>query len=58
MNDEIDNFDLKTKWVLWFHKVNDNNWSISSYEKVLEINTYYDILFIIKELDNITSGMF
>jgi hypothetical protein len=58
MNDEIDNFDLKTKWVLWFHKVNDNNWNINSYERVLEINTYYDILFIIKEMDNITAGMF
>ena len=58
MDEEIDNFDLNIKWVLWFHKVNDNNWNISSYEKVLEIKTYYDILFIIKELDNITSGMF
>lgn len=57
-NDAIDNFDLRTKWVLWFHKVNDNNWSLESYQKVLEIKTYYDILFIIKELDNITAGMF
>jgi hypothetical protein len=57
-NDEIDNFDLRTKWVLWFHKVNDNNWSLESYQKVLEIKTYYDILFIIRELDNITAGMF
>ena len=54
----IDNFNLKNKWVLWFHKVNDNNWSIESYLKVFELNTYYDILFILKELENITSGMF
>ena len=54
----IENFDLKNKWVLWFHKVNDNNWSIESYTKIYEINTYYDILFVIKEIDNITSGMF
>jgi len=57
-NDAIDNFDLRTKWVLWFHKVNDNNWSLESYQKVIEIKTYYDVLFIIKELDNITAGMF
>jgi translation initiation factor 4E len=53
-----ENFDLKNKWILWFHKVNDNNWNIESYIKVFEIKTYYDILFIIKEIDNITSGMF
>ena len=56
--ENIKNFDLKNKWVLWFHKVNDNNWSIDSYSKVLEINTYYDVLFILKELENITAGMF
>jgi hypothetical protein len=58
MDTEIENFDLKHKWVLWFHKVNDNNWSIDSYSKVFEIKTYYDILFILKKFDNITSGMF
>ena len=56
--ENIKNFDLKNKWVLWFHKVNDNNWSIESYSKVLELNTYYDILFLLKELENITAGMF
>jgi hypothetical protein len=56
--ENIKNFDLKNKWVLWFHKVNDNNWSIDSYSKVLEINTYYDVLFVLKELENITAGMF
>lgn len=55
---KIDNFNLESKWTLWFHKVNDNNWSLDSYSKVLDINTYYDLLFIIKELENITSGMF
>lgn len=58
MQTEIDNFQLKHKWSLWFHKVNDGNWSIDSYSKVFDINTYYDVLFILKELDNITSGMF
>ena len=53
-----DNFDLKSRWVLWFHKVNDNNWGIESYSKIFEITTYFDILFIIKEMENITSGMF
>jgi hypothetical protein len=55
---EIENFNLKDKWILWFHKVNDNNWDLSSYDKIYEISSYYDILFIIKEISNITSGMF
>ena len=58
-NDEkLENFDLKNKWTLWFHKVNDNNWSLDSYLKVFDIKTYYDFLFILKDLENITSGMF
>jgi hypothetical protein len=53
-----DNFSLKHNWILWFHKVNDNNWDLNSYSKIYEIKTYYDILFILKEINNITSGMF
>jgi hypothetical protein len=54
----MENFNLKTKWVLWFHKVNDNNWSLDSYTKVFELNTYYDILLILKTINNVSSGMF
>ena len=58
MTENKENFKLKNKWVLWFHKVNDNNWSLESYSKVFEISTYYDLLYILKNLENITSGMF
>jgi hypothetical protein len=58
MENKIENFKLKYKWVIWFHKVNDNNWTLESYSKVFELETYYDILYIINELKNITSGMF
>jgi len=57
-NLNIINFNLKNTWILWFHKVNDNNWTLESYSKVFEIKTYYDLLFILKEIDNVTSGMF
>ena len=55
---EIEDFKLKNNWVLWFHKVNDNNWSLENYSKIYEIKTYKDTLFILKEIENITSGMF
>jgi hypothetical protein len=53
-----ENFNLKDKWVLWFHKINDSNWNIESYVKVYEITTYYDILFIQNNIKNITLGMY
>ena len=58
MENKTENFKLKYKWVIWFHKVNDNNWTLESYSKVFELETYYDILYIINELKNMTSGMF
>jgi translation initiation factor 4E len=58
MENKIENFKLKYDWVLWFHKVNDSNWNLDSYVKVFEIKTYHDLLFILKDIDNISSGMF
>ncbi len=55
---EVEEHVLKSKWVLWFHKVDDENWKEDSYIKVYDIETYEDILFVIQEIPNITSGMF
>lgn len=52
------NYNLENIWVLWFHKVNDNNWNIDSYIKIYEIHTYHDLLYMFKMIENITSGMF
>ena len=49
---------LKNKWVLWFHRVDDDNWNNDSYIRVYEIETYEDVMFIFREIPNITSGMF
>jgi hypothetical protein len=54
----LSDFDLSEKWTLWFHKVNDNDWSFESYIKVLDVHRYFDLLFLLKDLDNITAGMF
>jgi|688.fasta_scaffold996267_1 hypothetical protein len=43
---------------LWFHKVNDNNWDINSYEKIIDIESIDDFLYTYKKLGNFTSGMF
>ena len=57
-NTKVLEHSLKHKWVLWFHKVDDENWKEESYIKVYDIETYEDILFVIQEIPNITSGMF
>ena len=33
---------LKHYWTLWFHKIDDNNWLIDSYQKLYEIHTVKD----------------
>jgi hypothetical protein len=30
---------LNDKWVIWYHKLHDDNWKIDSYKKVFEFNT-------------------
>ena len=56
--DDDKNFELNDTWVLWFHKVNDNNWTLNSYVKVYEMSNYNDLLFIIRGIENISAGMF
>ncbi len=56
--ESVDNFQLKSKWILWYHATDDNNWSMESYKKVFEIKTYFDLLFIMKHFTNVSSGMF
>ena len=31
-------YPLNTKWILWYHSINDNNWGNNSYNKIFDIN--------------------
>ena len=55
---ETSNLKLKNKWVLWFHKINDNTWRLESYQRLCEVETYNDLVFVMNTLKNITAGMF
>jgi len=46
------------KSTLWFHKVNDTNWGIDSYVKIVDIVNDDDFLYTYKRINNFTSGMF
>jgi hypothetical protein len=43
---------------LWFHKVDDNNWTADSYKKVCECKNWDDITYTLHNIKQYTSGMF
>ena len=47
-----DNCKLDGKWIFWFHDPSDNNWDISSYKKIYEIETIKDFWNLYSRLDN------
>ena len=49
---------LENKWTLWFHKINDNDWSIDSYKKVLSFNDIESFIVLFKKINNFSAGMF
>ncbi len=55
---EVTNFNLKHKWVLWFHRINDDKWTLDSYHRLCEITTYEELVFVLSTLKNIIAGMF
>ena len=52
--------DLKNEWKLWFHPINDNNWSKSSYRKLFSIKDLYDtkLVMTIFKQNHYQNGMF
>ena len=51
-------FILKEKWSLWYHELNDNKWTIDSYKKIMDLEKYSDVLFMLNNYESINSGMF
>ena len=55
----MEDYKLNTNWCLWYHSINDNSWTNSSYELIYTIRNLYDIkLFIDTILTNyLQNGM-
>ena len=49
---------MNGNYTLWYHDVNNDKWDLSSYKKLMILNTYEDLLLCLKKIDNINSGMF
>ena len=52
--------ELNSQWVLWYHDIKNNDWTISSYIKIMEFNTIENFwkLYLNIEQDLIINGMF
>ena len=51
---------LKNNWDLWYHSINDNNWTKNSYKKIYSINSLLDYNYIKNtfQQDHYQNGMF
>jgi hypothetical protein len=49
---------LHTPWVLWFHSLDDTNWTKDTYTKVAEMNSIEEFLGVYQDFDTFTKGMF
>ena len=48
----------KYKWNMWYHEINDNNWSINSYKKICTINSLESFKYYYNNIDTFIYGMF
>ena len=49
---------LHTPWVLWFHSLDDTNWTKDTYTKIVEINSVEEFLGVYQDFDTFGKGMF
>jgi len=54
----ITDYKLATYYSLWYHDLNDNNWSLNSYTKITEIYSIRDFWSIYKSIENFLNGIF
>lgn len=49
---------LNNRWNIWFHSINEKNWSIDSYQLITHIETYEDLIYLLKKIDNLNNGLY
>ena len=49
---------LENNWTLWFHNINNNDWSINSYNKVYSLNNVETFIMLFRKINNFSAGMF
>ena len=56
----MNDYNLKNKWVLWYHSLKNKSWDNKSYIKVIEIKSLldYKLLEDIMKINHLHNGMF
>ena len=56
----MNDYKLKNKWTLWYHSINNKEWTNDSYVKVIELRTLldYKLLENIFRINHLQNGMF
>jgi len=56
----MNEYNLKNKWVLWYHSLKNKSWDNKSYIKVIEIKSLldYKLLEEIMRINHLQNGMF
>jgi translation initiation factor 4E len=54
----VDVYNLNNKWTLWFHHVDDPNWSEESYIKIHDIDSIADFWNVVNTIKDFTNGNF
>jgi hypothetical protein len=49
---------LENNWTLWFHNINNNDWSIDSYDKIYSFNSVETFIKLYRKINNFSAGMF
>jgi hypothetical protein len=49
---------LNDRWICWFHDLNDENWSMSSYKELLSFDTIEDFWIMCNNLKTANNGMY
>lgn len=49
---------LKNTWVLWYHDIENPNYNIDDYLKIIEIETVEDFWVTFNQISDVSNGMF
>ena len=52
------NLPTNNRYILWYHAIDNDNWSLDSYIKILELNSMNDAMYMLTRINNINFGMF
>ena len=51
-------YELNDIWVLWYHSLNEKEWTKDTYTKIIEINSLEKFFYVYKSIPTFNKGMF